>query len=172
MAKIKSPAPALLFCGILYSDETNFIESKELLIKLFGYLSMETQPYRWNYSDHYKEEMGLDIMRTFLFFEKLINPGELAEIKTRTNKIEEMLSVNNRRKVNIDPGYLTLHNVVLATTKNYSHRIYIGKGIYAETTLIYKKGETYIPSIFTYSDYQNEKTVQMFEKARELVKKA
>ena len=90
-------------------------------------------------------------MRTFIFFKDLINRAEIADIKLRTNDIEAVLSTDGKRNVNIDPGYLTLANVILATTKGYSHRIYLGKGIYGEVTLLYKeKDKTFVPNIFTY----------------------
>ena len=110
-------------------------------------------------------------MRTFIFFKDLINRAEIADIKLRTNDIETSLSIDGRRKVNLDPGYLTLANVILATTKGYSHRIYLGKGIYGEVTLLYReKDKTFVPNIFTYSDYQDKKCIEMFIKAREFLK--
>lgn len=168
MGKPNPPKPALLFIGVLYSEETYVLKAKETLIKSFGPVFIETPPSDWNYSDYYKKELGQQIMRTFLFFRELINPEDIVDIKLKTNSIENDLSSDGKRRINIDPGYLTLSNVVLATTKNYSHRIYLGKGIYGEVTLIYKD-KTFIPHIFTYPDYQDKDCIDMFIKARELL---
>jgi hypothetical protein len=172
MGKPANPKPALLFTGILYSDKSYLSKAKESLLKIFGSTLLETPPVSWDYSEYYKEEIGSPIMRTFIFFKNLINPTEIADIKLRTNDIETSLSIDGKRKVNLDPGYLTLANVVLATTKGYSHRIYLGKGIYGEVSLLYKeKDRTFIPHIFTYSDYQDKKCIEMFIKAREFLKR-
>ncbi|MBI4684053.1 MAG: DUF4416 family protein [Nitrospirae bacterium] len=168
MGKTSPPDPVLLFTGILYSDERCLLKAKETFLNLFGPLLFEIPPYKWDYSDYYKEELGSSILRTFIFSKKLIDPGELAEIKLRTNDIETLLSTDGKRRVNLDPGYLTLANVILATTKNYSHRIYLGKGIYGEVTLIYKN-KNFAPHIFTYPDYKDKKCIEMFLKARELL---
>lgn len=170
MGKPSAPEPALLFIGILYAKDPYFEQAKRVLIKLFGPLLMETLSFKWDYSDYYKEELGESIMRKFIFFEKLIIPDEIINIKLKTNDIEDLLSVNGKRRVNLDPGYLTKAKLVLATTKNYSHRIYLGKGIYGEVTLIYKD-KTFKPHIFTYADYQDPKFLEIFLQARELFAK-
>ncbi len=169
MGKPEHSEPVLLFAGILYNDENCLNAAKKTLIENYGNCILETPSFHWNYSEYYNKEFGSNIMRTFMFFEKLISPEQIIEIKLKTNQIEESFSGNNKRKINIDPGYLTLANVVLATTKNYSHRIYLGKGIYGEVTLIYKNN-TYSPYIFTYQDYQEPKTVEMFLEARKYLR--
>lgn len=171
MGNPANPKPALLFTGILYSDESYLSKAKESLLSTFGAALLETPSVNWDYSEYYKEEIGSPIKRIFIFFRNLINPGEIVDIKLRTNDIEASLSTDGKRNVNIDPGYLTLANVVLATTKGYSHRIYLGKGIYGEVSLLYKeKDKTYMPHIFTYPDYQDKKCIEMFIKAREFLK--
>lgn len=171
MGKPHSPGPALLFTGILYSENAHFEKTKKTLLDLFGPSLMETSPVNWDHSDYYKEELGSQIKRIFIFFRNLINHEDIVDIKLKTNSIEDSLSPDGKRKVNIDPGYLTLANVVLATTKGYSHRIYLGKGIYGEVSLLYKeKDMTFIPHIFTYPDYQDKKCIDMFIKAREFLK--
>ncbi|MEK7267400.1 MAG: DUF4416 family protein, partial [Nitrospirota bacterium] len=146
-------------------------KAKESLLSAFGAALLETPPVSWDYSEYYKEEIGSPIMRTFIFFKDLINRAEIADIKLRTNDIETSLSTDGKRNVNLDPGYLTLANVILATTKGYSHRIYLGKGIYGEVSLLYReKDKTFVPNIFTYSDYQDKKCIEMFVKAREFLK--
>jgi hypothetical protein len=170
MGKPEQPALALLFAGILYNDDNCLNAAKKTLIENYGNCVLETPSFSWNYSDYYNKEFGNNIMRTFMFFEKLISPEQIIDIKLQTNQMEESFSEKGKRKVNIDPGYLTLSNIVLATTKNYSHRIYLGKGIYGEVTLIYKNN-TYSPYIFTYQDYQDAKSIEMFLEARKYLKR-
>ncbi|MDO9287396.1 MAG: DUF4416 family protein [Thermodesulfovibrionales bacterium] len=171
MGKPHPPVPALLFTGILYSENEYFEKTKKTLLDLFGPSLMETSPVNWDHSDYYKEELGSPIKRIFIFFRNLINHEDIVDIKLKTNSIEDSLSADGKRRVNIDPGYLTLANVVLATTKGYSHRIYLGKGIYGEVSLLYReKDRTFIPHIFTYQDYLDKNCIDMFIKAREFLK--
>ncbi len=130
---------------------------------------MESAPHEWDYSDYYKDELGWPLERVFFFFKNEINPEMLADIKLLTNEIERKLSTETKRNINLDPGYLTLSKVVLASTKNYSHRIYMGKGIYAEVTLIYREGR-YQPHLFTYRDYASEGYIKLFGEARKFLK--
>jgi len=96
----------------------------------------------------------------------------LAQIKLKTNEIEDALSSKGKRCINLDPGYLTLSKIVLASTKNYAHRIYLGKGVYGEVTLVYVyKDSTYTPHLFTYRDYQDKTCIEMFLNVRAMLKK-
>lgn len=164
------PEQALLFVGTLYHDEKYLSIAKEKLKSLFGEIIMESPSLEWNYSDYYRDELGWPIKRAFVFFKDTINPGILADVKLITRSIEGELSVKGKRNINIDPGYLTLSKVVLASTKNYAHRIYLGKGIYAEVTLIYRSG-IYNPHLYTYRDYQDKAYIDIFMNARAILKK-
>jgi hypothetical protein len=170
MGKIKPAEPALLFIGTLYSDRSIFDQSLNILKKFFGDILLINHPLLWDYSSYYRNELGWPIFRQFIFFNNLINPGTLADIKTKTNEVESILSSDGKRKINLDPGYLTLSKIVLASTKNYAHRIYLRNGIYGEVTLIYKDG-TYSPHLFTYRDYQDKPCIDIFMNAREILKK-
>ena len=96
--------------------------------------------------------MGSPLFRRLFGFKQLIQQHDLGQIKLTTNSIEHQYSSGNKRLVNIDPGYLLHERFVLATGKNYSHRIYIGKGIYADLTLIYCHGR-FESLPWTYPDY-------------------
>jgi hypothetical protein len=169
--KIKPPEPALLFIGALYSDAEIFDQSKLILTNNFGDILFESPSIRWDYSSHYKDELGWPILKQFIFFKKMPDPGTIADIKLKTNEIEDSLSLDGKRRINLDPGYLTLAKIVLASTKNYSHRIYLKKGIYGEVTLIYYKDGTFKPHLFTYRDYQDKASIDVFLHARATLKK-
>ncbi|NWF98089.1 MAG: DUF4416 family protein [Nitrospirae bacterium] len=169
MGRIAPPERVMLFAGFLFNDTSILEKSLELLTKLYGDILFKSQQINWNYSEYYNNELGKNILRQFVFFKNLIDPANIVDIKIQTNKFEEMFLDNNRRRINIDPGYMSLAKIVLATTKNYSHRIYLGRGIYAEVTLIYKNN-TFIPFFYTYKDYRGKEYIDIFLKARNELK--
>lgn len=170
MGKPRLPDKALLFVALLYCKEDAFLKAKGILTKRFGGLSYESGALPWEHSEYYRDEIGWPIKRRFLSFRDLIDPGEISDIKLITNSIESDLSVEGRRSINLDPGYVTLSKVVLATTKNYCHRIYLGGGIYGEVTLIFREGR-FQPHDFTYPDYRSEEYIRIFSELRGLLKR-
>lgn len=158
-----------LFVGII----TKFIESldlvKDICKKEFGNIDDSLEPVLFNFTDYYREEQGEPLYRTFYSFSKLIFPDELIKIKRWTNFVEEKLKViknwSVQRPFNLDPGYISLSQIVLASTKPYSHRLYLGNKIYAEIALMFK-GNSFIPLPWTYRDYQTAKYVEFFNKVR------
>ena len=170
MGTVKPQEPALLFVSTLHRDSDAFDRSKEILENNFGVILYAGLPLPWDYSAYYKNEIGWPLFRQIIFFKNIIDPAFLVDTKLKTKEIESVLSLDGKRCINLDPGYLTLSKVVLASTKNYAHRLYLGKGIYGEITLIFKDG-TYTPHIFTYRDYQDKSHVHIFMQARELLKK-
>jgi len=172
MAKIKPPEPSLLFIGILYADHEILLQSKKNIGSDFGPVLFESPSLPWDYSSYYKEELGSPIFRQFVFFKNLIDPGSLVDIKLKTMERENDLVLEGKRRVNLDPGYLMLSRIVLASAKNYAHRIYLGKGIYGDATLLYSEKEgTFKPHLFTYRDYQEKSCIDMFLNARKMRKK-
>jgi len=164
------PKPVKLFIGMLSSETPLCDELKERLSEIFGPVDLESPLWQWSHTDYYAEEMGENLKRKFVFFQRLINPESIAEIKLRTNELErQYLRENKGRRINLDPGYLSLANVVLVSTKDFSHRIYLGNGIYGEVTLIYS-GKTYQPLPYTYLDFRTEEYIQLFREARELLR--
>jgi Domain of unknown function (DUF4416) len=163
------PESAVLFTGLLYQKAANLDSARDILKRPFGDIFLETPPLPWDWSDYYAEELGSAIVRVFLFFKNPFSQERIPEIKLITNGVEDQLSAGRRRNINIDPGYLTLSKVVLASTKNYAHRIYMGRGIYAETTLVFRDGR-YQPHLFTYRDYASETYREIFARAREFLK--
>lgn len=164
-----APEPAVLFVGTLYCDAEIFKRSKEILEQNFGDILLESPSAVWDYSSYYKDELGWPLFRQFIFFKDLIDPGILSDFKLKTNEVEDALSSEGKRHINLDPGYLTLSKIVLASTKNYAHRIYLDKGIYGEVTLIFRNG-VYTPHDFTYRDYRDGMYIDIFMNVRALLK--
>jgi hypothetical protein len=155
MSTPQAPKPAKLIIGLLMKDRT-LIEP--LIVELcasFGPLDLVSAWMPFDYTTYYEPEMGAPLVRRMLAFKKLIRQSELPAIKLTTNRLEETYSQHGKRRVNIDPGYLLLERLVLASGKNFSHRIYIGQGIYADLTLIYRHG-AFEKLPWTYPDYADQ----------------
>ena len=169
MGIIRPVEQVKLFTAILFGSEDVFNTAREKLSSALGPVDMTSPVWKWSHSTYYEKEMGTDLKRILLFFERPITPDTLADIKIFTNEIEEGCGrgAGNlpERAINIDPGYITLAKVVLASTKDYAHRIYIGKGIYAEATLLYQD-KTFNPLPYTYPDYRSGEYVALFNRAR------
>jgi hypothetical protein len=168
-----SPKPreeAVLFTGCLFSSKDIYEEALAAIKKRLGNVLLEAPPLPWNHSDYYAEELGIPLFRSFIFFATVIDTSILPEAKLEMMQIEKEFSKGGKRQINIDPGYLSLAKVVLSSRKNYSHRLYLGKLVFAELELIYKDGRFH-PLHYTYTDYRNEENIRTFEKAREHLKK-
>jgi hypothetical protein len=165
MGKIREVKPVKLIMGIIARDENIIREAEPYLKKSWGEIDLRSPVAPFNLTDYYEEEMGGNLLRQWWSFSELINAGLIAEIKIKTNEIEEEISADGKRRINLDPGYADGAKLILASTKNYSHRIYLGSGIYAEVTLIYEKG-AFHPLDWTYPDYKDETALQFFTEVR------
>ena len=167
MGIARDPRPAKYFVGLLSSDIDLFNSVEIDLAAILGAIDRRTEIWPWNVSRFYEKEMGTGLLRRFVSFSQLVSPGNLALIKLQTQRVEEKYRTAepNQRKVNVDPGYLEAGKVVLASTKNAGHRIYLQSGIYAETTLIYYGG-AYHASPHTYPDYQWDETRSFLTRLR------
>jgi hypothetical protein len=119
----------------------------------------------FDYSDYYAREMGAALRKKYLVFAPLMDRERLPEIKTSTNGWEREYAREGKRTVNLDPGYLAHDKLVLATTKDFFHRLYLREGIYAEVTLSYRQGRFRFFS-WTYADYQDPGLHEMLLRAR------
>ena len=170
MAIIKNPYPVKLIAGIITSSEEGFKHAERALRKAFGSIDYKSHQMVFNSTDYYNEEMGEGLKRTFLSFNKLIDPKALANIKIITNKIENSIArciKAVKRPVNIDPGYIDAAKLILASAKDYSHRIYLQKGIYAEIELFYCDGN-FKAREWTYPDYRTREYIEIFNEIRKL----
>ena len=136
------------------------------LVDKYGAVDMASSWLPFNFTIYYNNEMGAPLFRRLVAFKQLIHQISLADIKLFTNDLEHEHSINGKRLVNIDPGYLLQERFVLATGKNFSHRIHIGKGIYADLTLMYTKGE-FEPLPWTYPDYASENILTFLNQVRD-----
>jgi hypothetical protein len=156
-----------LVIGFIYKDEAVFIRARQLLKKTFGKIDFESLELDFNYTDYYAAEMGKGLKRKFISFSELIPIDDLYRIKLYANWLETKFSNAKCRQINIDPGYLDLAKLVLATTKDYAHRIYLRKGIFAEITLSFR-GDSFSPNEWTYPDYRTKEYIDIFNQIRKL----
>ena len=171
MGIIKKPLSVKPFCAVLFRKEENLNLSLSFLIDIFGSIDIKSEIFPFDFTDYYSKEMGENLKKIFVSFENLLLPDDCAQWKIHTNDIEKKLSLrdDSSRTVNIDPGYVELSKVVLLTTKNFSHRIYLDKGIYAEVTLIWSSGR-FNSLAWTYPDYKTEPALNFFSRIREKLK--
>jgi hypothetical protein len=170
MGEIRKIKPVKYFVGIIMKDTDIYNITLEKLVEKYGPVDMVSEIIPFNFTEYYLPEMGENLKRQFVAFKNLMDPADLPDVKIFTNELEEQLSETVQgklhRRINLDPGYLEVAKMILATTKNYIHRIYLRSGIYAEITLRWKKG-SFQPLEFTYVDYKSDFYIDYFNRLRE-----
>ncbi len=167
MAIATEPTQVILFLGIMYRDSDKRDSAVDYFKKKFGAVSMQTEPLPFScFSKYYDKDMGGDVFKEYLLFEQKIDRQLLAEIKTFSNEIEMKFAEGDLRPINLDPGYLAADKFVLASAKDFAHRIYLGSGIYAEVTLHFHHDKVRFFS-WTYRDYLQEPVEKLLLKGRE-----
>jgi len=151
----------------LFSHEKEALERiAGKLAEIFGCVDRMSTLLLFDRTKYYAKEMGWPLHRRFISFAELVVPDRLVEIKLRTNEVEQAYLVDGKRSVNIDPGYISPERLILATGKNYVHRVYLSKGIYADLTLVFKRG-SFRPLEWTYPDYADPQVIGFFNEVRE-----
>ena len=164
------PSQVKLFCALLLDPTFPLDEVEEALQERFSPIVLRSQPFPFTQTTYYNREMGEELLRLYVGFASLIGIAELAAIKHTTNHFEtQWATPSGQRRVNLDPGYLDLAKVVLASTKDHAHRLHVGAGIYAEVTLRYWQ-KRFQPWEWTYPDYRLPTTQAFFEQLRVLYK--
>jgi hypothetical protein len=170
VAEPKSFTPVKLICGIISYEERFFEKAEARLVELYGHVDHHSPLFDFNITDYYEKQMGKNLKRKFLSFEKLFQAEKLSEIKLRTNELEEEIRQEykeNFRVANLDPGYLTPSALVMATAKDFAHRIPLQHGIYAHLELLFsKKGVKVLD--WTYPDFKAEEYQIFFRKLRKI----
>jgi len=166
MGKPKEPEPAKLFMSLIVLEDATFVRGMEDLGSIFGKADYVSEKFPFDFTDYYTQEMGKPLFRHFITFDRLIPIASLPDVKRATNQLEEgYAGLEGNRPINIDPGYICLEHVILATTKGYTHRPYLRDGIYADLTLIYRN-KSFQPLEWTYPDYREEAVIRLFNRFR------
>jgi hypothetical protein len=169
MGSIQPPALALLILAATSRHTAALAWSRERAVAQFGSISLASDAFDFTETDYYLPTMGPDLKKQFFAFEQLVDPAALADIKRQTNEWEATYATLARhpetRPLNLDPGYIAPAKLVLASTKDHAHRIYLGQGIFAEITLSFRGGR-WQPSEWTYPDYHRGDYQQFFTDCR------
>jgi hypothetical protein len=170
MGEISDPAPVLLIVAAISRHETAMEWARQKCEKQFGPIALVSEPFPFTETDYYTATMGSGLTKLFLAFERLRDPADLAGIKCQTNQWETEFAALARHKesrpLNLDPGYITPAKLVLASTKDHAHRLYVCEGIYAEITLMYRN-RRWQTLEWTYPDYRRDDYQRFFTQCRE-----
>ena len=170
MGTVKPPKPVKLIVSAFAPGDALLQQVKLSLVDEWGTIDFESDLLPFEHTSYYAQEFGPGLVRRVWAFARLVDPGDLAAIKVRTNELEQLTAFEDKRRINLDAGYVSMAKLVLATTKNHGHRIYIGHspqavGIYAEVTLQYRN-KAFRPWECTYPDYATPEYCQLFEAIR------
>jgi len=165
MSSPKPPRPVKPVVSLILTRQDLTPRVIECLSSCFGPPDLVGPWWPFNFTDYYHREMGSSLGRVLAAFLHLADPGQLAAWKVFTNQVEERFSLGGRRLVNLDPGYLAPSRLVLATGKDYSHRLYLDHGIYGDLTLIYSQGK-FQPLPWSYPDYAQGEVPALLARVR------
>jgi hypothetical protein len=160
------PQRAKLFIGMISGSEEYTASAQKQLAKKFGDIDFITPKIQFSHTDYYSS-IGKNLFRVFISFRKLVRREDIVKIKLYTNRLEKKFSEKDRRRINIDPGYLTLSNVYLATCKEFFHRTYLGGGVYLENEYRYV-AKRFEPWDWTYPDYRKREYMEFFYRVRKM----
>lgn len=172
MTGCQQPAPAVVFAGVILAHDADWRRTVDPMVSLWGSVDLVSDPMPFDLTAYYTAEMGEGLVRRLLAFEGLVSADLLPELKLQAIEIEASLCrPTGSRTVNIDVGYLDLHRVVLASTKERPHKIYMGRGIWADLTLRYGKGRFHrFP--WTFPDFADGRYDAFLLRLREHYKRA
>jgi hypothetical protein len=167
MGTVKPQPLVKLFTSITFNVHLDIDNIYATLINLFNRIELKTEIFNFSkFTNYYESEMGPELSKQILVFTGTIEPETLPAIKLSTNDLERRYSSEDmKRQVNIDPGYLCAAKVVLATTKDYTHRIYLGQGIYGDVHLCYQHHSFQVQP-WTYPDYRQPDIIDFFNQVR------
>jgi hypothetical protein len=165
MSKPQAPKPAKLVVGFFLKEKALSETIVREMKTLWGPIDMVSCWLNFNFTAYYEKEMGGPLFRRMVVFKNLVEQTRLPMIKRATNDLEKQYEKSGCRRVNVDPGYLLAERLVLATGKNFTHRIYIGDRIYADLTLMFQKG-AFRELPWTYPDYADKRMIEFLTLAR------
>jgi hypothetical protein len=169
MAEVKPFAPAKLIIGIISSQDDIFSRTEEAVAAIYGRVDLKSVAFPFDQTDYYDKQMGKGLRRLFLSFARLVPPESLSDVKVRTSALEEEIKKSFAREsriVNVDPGILTASALIMATTKDFAHRVPLRQGIYAHLELLFSRNAAKLLP-WTYPDFRQEGYQRFFFEARQ-----
>lgn len=169
MSRRRTPPAAGLLISVIYRDEEVLEKALGEISRRIGRIGYASGPFPFDRTEYYAGEMGGPLYRRFFLAADPAAREELVRAKVAAESIEDSFRDGGNRTVNIDPGLLTDENFVLATGKNYSHRIYLGDGVFADLSLVFEKGE-YRALPWTYPDFASTEIRSFLTMLRTIVR--
>lgn len=170
MGEVRTPASAALIVAAFSRYDEALDWSRQRMVQAWGRIALASPAFEFDQTDYYLPTMGPGLRKVFWAFEQRIDPGRLVECKLMSNRWESEYAGLGRhaepRPLNLDPGYLGLGKLVLASTKDFTHRIYLAGGIYAEVTLNYRH-QRWEGHPWTFPDYRRADYHQFFTRVRD-----
>lgn len=167
MGAILKQEPVKLICGLFWNPEVNPETIYRVIEAEWGPMDARSPVFDFDFTAYYHDEMGAVIQKQYVSFEKLVDIETIADYKIRSNALEDQhFTRNGKRAANVDPGYIADAKLVMATTKNLPHRVYIGKNIYSDLQMMYKK-PTFFPIPWTFADVKQPALIEFFNHVRE-----
>ncbi|HET57290.1 MAG TPA: DUF4416 family protein [Deltaproteobacteria bacterium] len=160
MSILQQPDPVKLVASLLSTERDLIPGVIGALAERYGKTDYVSSILHFDFTTYYRKEMGPDLVRRFITFETLIHPADLPDIKMFTAELEQQSATGMKRRINIDPGYISTGHLLLATGKPYAHRPYLRNGVYADVTLIYRD-MSFRPQEWTYPDYREQSMIDM-----------
>jgi hypothetical protein len=165
MGAVRTPLKVKPVCAVTFGNDADLSKVRSELEKIFGPVEDQSPVFDFSFTSYYQDEMGPELKKTYVSFMEPVPPDELAGVKIKTNELERAWSAEGRRRVNLDPGYITGGKLVLASTKDFSHRVYLGQGIFGDVQLRYAHGRFHA-SEWTYPDYKTPLAMAFFDDVR------
>jgi hypothetical protein len=165
MSRPRQAEAVKLIMSIISAEDEVFRDAMQSLSAYFGRPDFISARIPFDYTNYYEKEMGKNLIRRMVSFDKLVSPESLPDVKLLTNQVEDQFSSEGQRKINIDPGYLSAAHLILATGKGYTHRPYLRDGIYADLTLIFTDG-AFCALPWTYPDYAGQEVMTLLHRIR------
>jgi hypothetical protein len=161
MGQINEFKKVKLFCGMIFSQTATAEKAKVILGEHFSAIDSQSALIPFALTDYYQGDMGQPLFRQFVSFRELLKPEKLPEIKIFTNQLEVKMAGAGNRTINLDPGYMSDANIIIATSKNHYHRVPLKRGIYAHLEYVLKNKQiSFLP--WTYPDFQTDSYVSFF----------
>jgi hypothetical protein len=171
MSQPSTPKPVKLIVSLIAGEEKRITEASAELFQSYGKIDFMSACIPFTMTEYYQAEMGKGLMRRLITFEDLLDPEQFPAVKRCTDKLEAHYTTSEgNRTINLDPGYMTLYQLILATNKSFAHRIYLRDGVYADLTLIYKN-KSFQSLAWTYPDYGSMEIIELLNRIRERYQK-
>lgn len=158
---LRAPDSVYYFAAVMYNP-LYITDPDAVITDIFGGAVLKSAQFPFDHTAYYESEMGEALLKYFVSFGAPDEPGRLPEYKHKAIVAEDSSAMGGKRIINVDPGYLAMEKVVVASTKNFTHRVYLADGIFGDVQLMRRKGGGYTALPWTYADYMRPEVHEFF----------